>query len=106
MPLAPYSCRRDKQPSSYAYAAEVVGREQRRILECSLENYPKGDRVGCEERRRRGCQTGYEAQDSENDIALPERPVLPSTSIPLHPAGRGRNKPKDHWGRPKAEAPE
>ena len=81
MSLAPYSCRRYEQPACYARPAEMVGCQKSSILERSLKDEGKSDGIGCEQRGGCGCETGDEAEDRENQIAPPERPILPGASV-------------------------
>jgi hypothetical protein len=60
----------------------MVGCQKSRILKGSSKDHGKRDRVRGEERRRGGGETGDEAEDAEDQVALPKRPILKLVSAP------------------------
>jgi hypothetical protein len=83
MSLAPYSCRCDAQDATHCNTTQMICCEQRCVLESYAENDREGDRVGGEKRRGdRRNNTDY-AEDTNYQVALPQRPILLLVSIKL-----------------------
>lgn len=74
--LAPDARRGHEQEAGDADAEQVVARQQGHVGEVALEFEGEGQGVGGEQRGEGRGDDGEEREDEEDDIALPEGPIL------------------------------
>jgi len=71
MPLPPDSCGGNTQYPRNTHSAKMICSEECGILKCSSKQNGQRDRVGGQERRRRGRQDRDKTEDGQNAVTLP-----------------------------------